>query len=122
MTPLTTRMTAMIQRMNSMCSRYRDGRSPKRRVFERTMGEHHVRVSRSGVVSVSPRHPDGIGGARGLISSGDVVPVDDVPQRVEVLGLPVLVLEVVRVLPGIDREERDRPLPVVALMVVDLLD
>lgn len=34
------------------------------------------------------------------------VPVDNVPHRAEVLGLPVLVLQVVRMLPGIDAQQR----------------
>jgi hypothetical protein len=34
------------------------------------------------------------------------LPVDHVPDGIEVLGLAVLVLEVVRVLPGVDAEQR----------------
>ncbi len=36
----------------------------------------------------------------------DLVPVDDVPERVEVVGALVLVLQVVGVLPDVDAEER----------------
>jgi hypothetical protein len=52
----------------------------------------------------------------------DVGPVEDVPDRLHVLGAPVLVLQVVRVLPRVDDEERHSALPDVSLVVVDLLD
>src|SRR5690349_3037781 len=42
---------------------------------------------------------------RGGEPLGDLAPVDDVPDRVEVVGALVLVLEVVRVLPDIDPEQ-----------------
>src|SRR5205085_9000869 len=44
--------------------------------------------------------------ARVAEAAGDLVPVDDVPPGGEVVGPPVLVLEVVGVLPHVDPEER----------------
>src|SRR4029079_2249269 len=46
--------------------------------------------------------------------------VPDVPDDFEEVGLPVLVLEVVGVLPGVEDEERDAGLRDVVLVVVDL--
>src|SRR6184192_2106856 len=51
---------------------------------------------------------------------GHVLPVPQVPDRLEVLLLAGLVLQVVGVLPGIEYEERDAPLRDLVLMVVDL--
>ena len=53
---------------------------------------------------------------------GDVGPVDDLPERLDPVGLDVLVLQVEGVLPGVDDEQRDGARPDVALVVVDLLD
>src|SRR5207248_9333080 len=52
----------------------------------------------------------------------DVGPVEHVPDRLHVVGATVLVLQVIRVLPGVDDEERYTALADVALVVVDLLD
>src|SRR2546421_13085236 len=41
----------------------------------------------------------------GLVATVDLVPVDDVPERLDVLGPPVLVLEVVGVLPHVQAED-----------------
>src|SRR5439155_7537568 len=41
----------------------------------------------------------------GLVAAVDLVPVDDVPERLDVLGPPVLVLEVVGVLPHVQAED-----------------
>src|SRR5271154_5606708 len=57
----------------------------------------------------------------GLEAARHVGPVDDVPQGAEEVGLHVLVLQVKRVLPGVEDEERDRALADAALVVVDLL-
>src|SRR4026209_1215665 len=43
---------------------------------------------------------------RGREFRPDGVPVDDVPPRLEVVGTPVLVVEVVGVLPDVDAEDR----------------
>src|SRR5690349_14649882 len=60
--------------------------------------------------------------ARTVEASRDVAPVDDVPDGADVVGPPVLVLQVVRVLPRVDHEQRDAALAGVPLVVVDLLD
>src|SRR5919198_5986758 len=41
-----------------------------------------------------------------LVALGDLAPVDGVPPRVDVVGAPVLVLQVVGVLPDVDADER----------------
>src|SRR3990170_1644218 len=48
----------------------------------------------------APALPDG------LVPSGHRVPVDDVPPSRQVVGAPVLVVEVVGILPDVDAEER----------------
>jgi hypothetical protein len=50
-------------------------------------------------------------------SGGDVGPVDDVPDRGDVVGSAVLVLQVVGVFPCVDDKERYAALSDVALMV-----
>src|ERR1700730_15922858 len=55
-----------------------------------------------------------------LQALSDIVPIDDVPERLDVVGLHVLVLQVERVLPDVDDEQRGRPLTDVVLVVVDL--
>ncbi len=55
-------------------------------------------------------------------AGGDVGPVGDVPHRVHERSLVVEVLQVERVLPGVDHEQRDRAEGDVALVVEDLLD
>ena len=52
----------------------------------------------------------------------DVGPIDDVPDRVDVVGSAVLVLQVVGVLPGVDDKQWYATLSDIALMVVDLFD
>src|SRR4051794_38862272 len=52
----------------------------------------------------------------------DVGPVHDLPERLDPVGLHVAVLQVVRVLPHVEHEQRRRALADVALVVVDLLD
>ena len=42
----------------------------------------------------------------GLVALGDAAPIDDVPPALDVRGPPVLVLEVVGVLPDVDAEQR----------------
>lgn len=42
-----------------------------------------------------------------LESLGNSLPVDDIPNCAEVLGLSVLILQVVGVLPGIDTKQRN---------------
>lgn len=54
--------------------------------------------------------------------AADVGPVDDVPERLGVGGLVVLVLQVKGVLPHIQHEQRLGTAREVALMVVQLLD
>lgn len=49
-----------------------------------------------------------------------VGPVDDVPERGHIVGLHVLVLQVVRVLPHVDLEQRDDAQRHVGLLVVQL--
>ena len=73
--------------------------------------------------------------ASGLLGEGEVLeidpprrveslrrvrPVPHVPDRLEELGLPVLILEIERVLPGIQDHQRDSRLGDVGLVVVDL--
>src|SRR3989441_1543827 len=58
--------------------------------------------------------------ARRRESVADVSPVPHVPRRLEEVGLPVLVLEVVRVFPSIEHHQRDAGLRKVGLVVVDL--
>src|SRR5262249_50199161 len=53
---------------------------------------------------------------------GDRVPVDDVPPRIDVVGALVLVLQVIRVLPDIDAEDRRLALHVGAVLVGARLD
>ena len=47
-----------------------------------------------------------LGSLRLRVAARDLVPVDDVPPRGEVVGSAVLVVEVVRVLPDVDAEQR----------------
>jgi hypothetical protein len=60
--------------------------------------------------------------ARRLKAVRHVRPVPHVPHRVEKVRLPVLVLQVVRVLPGIEHEQGRARLRQVRLVVVDLCD
>src|SRR5688500_1583535 len=52
----------------------------------------------------------GCSALRGVELRSDGVPVDDVPPRGKVVRTPVLVVEVVRVLPDVDPEDRRLPL------------
>ena len=53
----------------------------------------------------------------------DVRPVRDVPERLDVVGLDVQVVEVEGVLPHVEQEQRDRcPARVLRLLVEELLD
>src|SRR3954469_13746442 len=45
-----------------------------------------------------------------LVALGDLAPVDGVPPRVDVVGAPVLVLQVVGVLPDVNAQQRGLPL------------
>src|ERR1700738_5188541 len=58
--------------------------------------------------------------ARRFAPIRDVLPVPDVPDRFEELGLAVLVLQVEGVLPRVENEERNPALGEVGLVVVDL--
>src|SRR5689334_1107585 len=55
-----------------------------------------------------------------LIAIGDIAPIDELPEPLEPLVLAVLVLQVVRVLPHVDDEDRQRGIADVALMVEHL--
>src|SRR6185503_14828617 len=57
--------------------------------------------------------------AGGFEAFGGVFPVPAVPDDFEEVGLPVLVLEVVGVLPGVEDEDGDSGLRDVGLVVVD---
>src|SRR5437899_9068810 len=52
------------------------------------------------------REPD-IHFFRRVEPAGNVAPIPNVPDALEELGFPVLVLQVVRVLPSIEHQERD---------------
>src|SRR5690625_6096233 len=51
-----------------------------------------------------------------------VLPVNDIPKRLDVIALDVLVLQIESVLPHIQHEERHGACSQVALMVVELFD
>src|SRR5690606_34955122 len=59
-------------------------------------------------------------GARALEASGDVAPVDDVPERLDVVRLDVEVVEVEGVLPHVEHEHRGQAQRHVALLVEEL--
>src|SRR5438045_2852869 len=58
--------------------------------------------------------------SRRLEPGGHVPPIPNVPDGLEELGFPVLVLQVVRVLPSIEHQERDAGLGRFGVVVVDL--
>src|SRR5690348_2553859 len=60
--------------------------------------------------------------AGGVESLGGVRPVGDVPERLDVVGLDVDVVEVERVLPHVELQDRGGGLRRVPLLVVQLLD
>jgi diguanylate cyclase (GGDEF)-like protein/PAS domain S-box-containing protein len=60
--------------------------------------------------------------ARGAEALGRVLPVPDVPDGLEELRLTVLILQVVRVLPRVEHEDRHARLSHVRLVVVELRD
>lgn len=47
--------------------------------------------------------------ARGFVSLANVLPVDNLPDGLEVIRASILVLQVVRVLPNVNSEERNEP-------------
>src|SRR5690625_1696163 len=57
-----------------------------------------------------------------LQASGDVLPVDDVPERLDVVRLDVEVVQVERVLPHVEHEDGRQPQRDVALLVEELED
>jgi len=58
----------------------------------------------------------------GLVELGDLRPVDDVPEVLHVLGAPVLVLEVVGVLPDVEGEDRNVALRQRRVLVGQVVD
>ncbi len=52
----------------------------------------------------------------------DVGPVPELPQRLEKLGLAILVLQVVRVFPSINNQQGNAALRKIRLVIVDLSD
>src|SRR6478609_657411 len=70
----------------------------------------------------SGREDESLGGLGALETSSDVLPVDDVPPCLDVVGLDVLVLQVEGVLPHVELEQRDLTDGDVALLVEQLHD
>src|SRR5262245_39089231 len=92
--PARSRRASSATRTPAACSRTEDAGQPPSRTF----GPYAGLNARLGGKRTR-------GSARGVETACDLAPVDDVPERVQVVGALVLVLEVVGVLPDVDAEE-----------------